>query len=293
MTHPLRDRTTAVQRHDAIEVLLAPGSTALKAIRDTMRGISDVERITSRIALRQVRPRELAGLRHTLNALPLLRAVVPQGQAMLLDDCVKDLSPSEALPALLQAAIAEEPAVQLRDGGVIASGFDATLDELRGISQNCDAFLLDLETRERARTGIANLRVQFNKVHGFFIEVTQGQIDKVPADYQRRQTLKNAERYITPELKAFEDKALSAQDRALAREKQLFEELLSELMTHLQTLSSLARALATLDAVAALAEKGILQPVVDQVFPLKEAAEAQRRMESRQNFGKIILKVGS
>ena len=257
LTHPLRDRTTAVHRHDAIEVLLAPGSRALKAIRETMRGVSDIERITSRIALRQVRPRELAGLRQTLNALPTLRAVVPQGLATLLDQCIHALSPSQALQVLLQAAIAEEPAVQLRDGGVIASGFDPALDELRGINQNCDAFLLDLETRERARTGIANLRVQFNKVHGFFIEVTQGQIDKVPADYQRRQTLKNAERYITAELKAFEDKALSAQDRALAREKQLFEEVLNELMTHLQTLSALARSLATLDAVAALAERAL------------------------------------
>ena len=120
---------------------------------------------------------------------------------------------------LLLRAIAEEPAVLLREGGVIATGFDADLDELRAIGQNCDAFLLDLEARERARTGIANLRVQFNKVHGFYIEVTASGLDKVPADYQRRQTLKNAERYITPELKTFEDKALSAQDRALARGK--------------------------------------------------------------------------
>ena len=114
----------------------------------------------------------------------------------------------------------------MRDGGVIATGLDAELDELRAIQDNCDGFLLELETRERARTGIANLRVQFNKVHGFYIEVTQGQLDKVPDDYRRRQTLKNAERFITPELKAFEDKALSAQDRALAREKWLYEQLL-------------------------------------------------------------------
>jgi DNA mismatch repair protein MutS len=257
LTHVLRDRTTAVQRHDAIEVLLAPGSAALQAIRDALRGISDVERTTSRVALRQVRPRELAGLRQTLNTLPMLQALVPLGQAALLDDCAAALSPPAELLALLQAAIAPEPAVQLRDGGVIATGFDATLDELRAISQNCDAFLLDLETRERTRTGIANLRVQFNKVHGFFIEVTQGQIDKVPGDYQRRQTLKNAERYITPELKAFEDKALSAQDRALAREKQLFEGVLADLMPHLSALSTLARALATLDALAALAERAL------------------------------------
>ncbi|MFM8898541.1 MAG: DNA mismatch repair protein MutS [Burkholderiales bacterium] len=257
LTHPQQDRSTATARHDAIEVLLQPGSSALKTIREALRGISDVERITARVALRQVRPRELAGLRHTLQALPQLQALLPLNQAALLDDCAAALTPPPELPALLQAAIAQEPAVLLRDGGVIASGFDATLDELRAISQNCDAFLLDLETRERARTGITNLRVQFNKVHGFFIEVTQGQVDKVPLDYQRRQTLKNAERYITPELKAFEDKALSAQDRALAREKQLFEGVLNDLMAHLDSLSALARSLATLDAIAALAERAL------------------------------------
>ena len=156
---------------------------------------------------------------------------------------------------LLTAAVAEQPAVWLRDGGVIASGFDAELDELRAINANCDAFLLDLEARERERTGIPNLRVQFNKVHGFYIEVTQGQKDKVPDNYQRRQTLKNAERFITPELKAFEDKALSASERALAREKFLFERLLDELGAFIDPLSRLARALSSLDALAALAER--------------------------------------
>ncbi|HRI17494.1 MAG TPA: DNA mismatch repair protein MutS, partial [Burkholderiaceae bacterium] len=154
-------------------------------------------------------------------------------------------------------AILEEPAALVRDGGVIAAGFDAELDELRGIQNNCDAFLLDLETRERARTGIANLRVQFNKVHGFYIEVTQSQSDKVPADYRRRQTLKNAERYITPELKTFEDKALSAQERALAREKMLYEQVVDTLMPHLAALSALARSLAALDALAALTERAM------------------------------------
>ena len=143
----------------------------------------------------------------------------------------------------------------LRDGGVIAAGFDAELDELRAITQNCDAYLLELEARERARTGIANLRVQFNRVHGFYIEVTQGQAAKVPPDYRRRQTLKNAERYITPELKAFEDKALSAQERALAREKQLYERLLDRLQEHVPALCELARSLAALDALGALAER--------------------------------------
>jgi DNA mismatch repair protein MutS len=184
-----------------------------------------------------------------------LREQVPVGESMLLDMLAEALTPPATIVDLLAAAIADEPAVLLRDGGVIAPGFDADLDELRGIGQNCDAFLLELEARERARTGITNLRVQFNKVHGFYIEVTQGQAAKVPPDYQRRQTLKNAERFITPELKRFEDKALSAQDRALAREKLLYDQLLDRLLAHIEPLSALARALASLDALAALAER--------------------------------------
>ncbi|MCR5864260.1 DNA mismatch repair protein MutS [Aquincola sp. J276] len=253
LTHPLRDRTVATARHDAIAALIA--SEGFEPLREALRHICDVERITSRVALRQVRPRELSGLRGTLATLPALRAAVPPGGAALLDELREALSPDPALAMLLTTAIAEEPAVLLRDGGVIAPGFDAELDELRAISQNCDAFLLDLEARERARTGIGNLRVQYNKVHGFYIEVTTSGIDRVPADYQRRQTLKNAERYITPELKAFEDKALSAQDRALAREKWLYDNLLHALQPHLATLAALARALTGLDALAALAER--------------------------------------
>ena len=276
LTHPQRERSSASARPDAIEALLAHGPEPL---RQALRGISDVERITARLALRQVRPRELSGLRATLQALPGLHAALPPGGDDLFDDdapgasitttaratttpaatllqaMARALHPTPELHDLLQRAIADEPAVLLRDGGVIATGFDADLDALRAIGQNCDAFLLDLEVRERARTGISNLRVQFNRVHGFYIEVTASGLGRVPADYQRRQTLKNAERYITPELKAFEDKALSAQDRALAREKWLFEHLLDQLQTHLPTLGALARALAGLDALAALAER--------------------------------------
>ena len=227
LTQPLRERRVASQRHDAIDALLAGG---FEPLRDALRGVSDVERITARIALRQVRPRELAGLRATLRRLPTLRAALPAKRSRACSTArAQALAPPTEIATLLARAIADEPAALLRDGGVIAAGFDAELDELRAIGQNCDAFLLELEARERARTGIANLRVQFNRVHGFFIEVTQGQADKVPADYQRRQTLKNAERYITPELKAFEDKALSAQERALAREKMLYEQVLDAL----------------------------------------------------------------
>ena len=257
LTHPMRDRTAASARHDAIDALSAHG---IAPLRQALRPVSDVERISARLALRQVRPRDLSGLRATLQGLAALRAALPAGDASappaaLLASLATALQPPPALLDLLLAALADEPAVLLRDGGVIATGYDADLDELRAIGQNCDAFLLDLEARERSRSGIANLRVQFNRVHGFYIEVSAGQAAKVPADYQRRQTLKNAERFITPELKTFEDKALSAQDRALAREKQLFEALLDQLQAHLPVLGALARALAGLDVLACLAER--------------------------------------
>ncbi|MDG0832252.1 DNA mismatch repair protein MutS [Pelomonas saccharophila] len=248
LLHPKRERGEAIARHDAIAALQAEG---FEPLREALKSVSDVERIAARIALRQVRPRELTGIRATLQVLPQLRAVTP---AALRD---ASLNPPADILELLERAIAAEPALLPRDGGVIADGFDAELDELRGIQQNCDGFLLDLETRERARTGIANLRVQFNRVHGFYIEVTQGQVDKVPMDYQRRQTLKNAERYITPELKAFEDKALSANERALAREKLLYEQVIDALISRLEPLAALGRTLAGLDALAALAERAI------------------------------------
>jgi DNA mismatch repair protein MutS len=252
LTHPLRERGAARERQGAMGVLLQTG--AGEGLRDALRHVSDVQRITARTALRQVRPRELAGLRETLLGLPTLRERVPTGTP-LLEELHAALTPDAAIATLLQQAIAAEPAVLLRDGGVIAPGFDADLDELRGIATNCDAFLLELEARERLRTGIGNLRVQYNKVHGFYIEVTAGQLDKVPLNYQRRQTLKNAERFITPELKAFEDKALSAQERSLAREKWLYEQVLDALQAHLTALAEAGRALASLDVLAALAER--------------------------------------
>jgi DNA mismatch repair protein MutS len=199
-----------------------PGGTA----RRTLRGVSDIERITARVALRSARPRDLSALRDSLAAWPSCAPPWAAPQAPLLERMLEELAtPDEALD-LLTRAIAAEPSTVLRDGGVIAEGFDADLDELRGIQTNCGAFLLELEARERERTGIANLKVEFNRVHGFYIEITAANAAKgeLPDDYRRRQTLKNAERFITPELKAFEDKALSAQERALAREKLLYEE---------------------------------------------------------------------
>ncbi|MCX7663798.1 MAG: DNA mismatch repair protein MutS, partial [Tepidimonas fonticaldi] len=230
LLEPPRDRAVARERLAAIGVLRTHGPDDL---RRGLRGLSDVERLAARIALRQARPRELAGLTQTLQRADHLAQAVAMladtHPATLLQCLAADLRPPLEVASLLARALLPEPAALIRDGGVIAAGYDAELDELRAIQANADAFLLDLEARERARTGIANLRVQYNKVHGFYIEVTQGQLDKVPDDYRRRQTLKNAERFITPELKAFEDKALSAQERALAREKWLYERLLDEL----------------------------------------------------------------
>ncbi|MDP3706764.1 MAG: DNA mismatch repair protein MutS [Polaromonas sp.] len=250
---PRRDRAQAAARLEAITQLRQGSQQTLRA---RLKGCSDVERITARIALRQVRPRELVALQLTLQKAELLTPV-DNGLAALLTTIFEDLQPPPGCAELLGRYVLDEPAALIRDGGVINHGCDADLDELRAIQTNCDEFLLDLEGREKARTGIANLRVQFNKVHGFYIEVTQGQLDKVPDDYRRRQTLKNAERYITPELKAFEDKALSAQERALAREKWLYEQLLDQLQDFIPALSRLARALASLDALCALAERSL------------------------------------
>ncbi|MCB2019001.1 MAG: DNA mismatch repair protein MutS, partial [Hydrogenophaga sp.] len=262
MLTPRRDRDEAKARLAAIGQLRSGSNAPLwQSLRSELKGSSDVERITARTSLRQVRPRELVGLTATLARARQLSITLAAGlgprPAALLQGIADDLTPPTGCAELLAQAIQPEPAALVRDGGVIADGFDAELDELRGIQTNCDGFLIDLETRERARTGIANLRVQFNKVHGFYIEVTQGQIDKVPDDYRRRQTLKNAERFITPELKAFEDKALSAQERALAREKFLYEHLLGEMQAWIDPLTRLARAMAALDALCALAERSL------------------------------------
>jgi len=273
LTHPQRERQQASQRHRAVAALLglsggpeastsvgqqpdAGTGPAFEALRQALRNISDVERITARIALQQVRPRELSGLRETLLALPVICATVAavREHSDLLAANEQALKPDTAILETL-GALATEPAAMVRDGGVIATGVDAELDDLRAVTQNCDAYLLDLESRERERTGINNLRVQFNKVHGFYIEVTSSGLDRVPATYQRRQTLKNAERFITPELKAFEDKALSAQDRSLAREKWLYEQMVASLALHLGALQRLGQALACLDVLGTLAER--------------------------------------
>ncbi|MEI2415558.1 DNA mismatch repair protein MutS [Orrella sp. JC864] len=265
--HPLRENAPVLARQQAVAALLAAstpegisGETLapaplLETLRASLYKLPDVERIAARVALRSVRPRELAALRDALAALPGLRALLDiDTAAARLHELAQALAPDAGIAELLGRAIAAEPAVAVRDGGVIAPGFDAELDELRGLSSEGGDFLMQIEARERARTGIANLRVEFNRVHGFYIEVSRGQADKVPEDYRRRQTLKNVERYITPELKAWEDKVLSAQDRSLAREKWLYEQVLDALAPHVSALSRCAAALAELDTLAALAE---------------------------------------
>ena len=252
--HARRDQAVARARHEAIAAL-AQGDAA-DGLSGILAEVPDIERITTRIALLSVRPRDLASLRDGLKQLPALRQGVARcfipGDSCLLREIHDALAPPEACLDLLTRAVTEEPAAMVRDGGVFARGFDTELDELRALSENAGQFLVDLETRERERTGIANLRVEYNRVHGFYIEVTNGQADKVPDDYRRRQTLKNCERYITPELKAFEDKALSAQDRALAREKQLYDELLACLAPHIGQLQTVAQGLAQIDTLVAL-----------------------------------------
>ena len=242
--HPLRDQAVLVSRHEAVEVFFEKNQD----INKILRRFADIERIASRIALKNARPRDLSGLRDSLGLLEGLRGLVP-GSVSLLKNLVQDLqTPAETL-SLLVKAIAPEPSAMVRDGGVMADGYSAELDELRGLQTNAGVFLISLEKKERDRTGIPNLKVAYNHVHGYYIEVTNAQAQKVPDDYRRRQTLKNAERYITPELKAFEDKALSARDRALALEKALYDGLLETLAPQVKALQQIARALAQLDVL--------------------------------------------
>ena len=255
--HPLREREIPALRHGAVEGLLDDYGRLAGEVRKALRGIADIERIAGRIALRNARPRDLASLRESLARLPELRAPLMAQPAPLLAQLFAELETPEAALGLLVRAIAAEPGAQVRDGGVIAPGYDPDLDELRSLNDNCGAFLVDMEVRERERTGIASLKVEFNKVHGFYIEVTHANVDKIPEDYRRRQTLKNAERYITPELKAFEDKALSAQERSLAREKLLYEAILDALLPVVPTLQTIARAVAQLDLLAGFAESAL------------------------------------
>ena len=243
--HPLRDQSALTARHDAVAAL----GDAHAALHKLLRRFADVERITGRIALKNARPRDLSSLRDSLALLPELVPTVPKNASLLVKMLGELEVPNDCL-ALLRRAVMEDPAAMVRDGGAIADGYHKELDELRALQTDSGTFLAELEQRERARTGIPNLRVAYNNVHGFYIEITNAHADKTPTDYRRRQTLKNAERYITPELNAFEDKALSARDRALALEKTLYDELLGLLAAHVPVLQRIARALAQLDVLA-------------------------------------------
>ncbi|MEO6968772.1 MAG: DNA mismatch repair protein MutS [Rhodanobacteraceae bacterium] len=250
---PLRDRDTLRRRHQALDALL--DSHAMEPLRERLRAIGDLERILARVALRSARPRDLATLRDGLMAAPALRSTIAALDSPRLHELVERIGEHAEIARVLTNAIVERPPLLLRDGGSIANGYDAELDELRLLSTNADQFLIELEERERAATGIATLKVGYNRVHGYYIEFGKTQSDKAPTHYTRRQTTKNAERYITEELKAFEDKVLSAKERALMRERALYEGVLDALAERLQPLKQAANAIAELDVLAAFAER--------------------------------------
>ncbi len=253
INRPLRDRDAVRRRHDAIEVLLA--ARASPTLAEILAGVGDIERILARIALKTARPRDLAVLRDSLAQLPALQQVLAALDSPLLAEVARGMGSHPQVQALLARAVVEHPPLVLRDGGVLARGYDAELDQLRDLSQNADQFLLDLEQRERGRSGIDTLKVSYNRVHGYYIEVSRSRADRVPDDYVRRQTLKGAERFITPELKKFEDQVLSARERALAREKALYDELLDALQPEIAALQQCAAAVAALDVLGNLAAR--------------------------------------
>ena len=253
LNRPLTNQQELRRRYQAIALLV--DARRFEALREPLRAIGDVERILSRIALRSARPRDLTALRSSLAVLPALRESLKRLEAPLIVELTGAVGEHADVRQLLQQAIAEEPSAMLREGDVIAPGYDAELDELRRISTHTDEFLLELEQRERERSGIPSLRLNYNRVSGFFIEVNRSQADNVPKDYIRRQTVKNAERFITPELKSFEDKVLGAREKALAKERELYDIVLTQLIDRLAALQATANALSALDTLAALAER--------------------------------------
>ncbi len=249
---PINDREIIEKRLDGVQRLV--DDYGFEPIREALKEIADLERILSRVALGSARPRDLSRLGSSLQQLPLIRSRLPNGSA-LLDQLAESLPDYEELTELVDRAIVDNPPVLIRDGGVIAEGYDTELDELRNISENAGEYLLDLEQRERTATGLSTLKVGYNRVHGYYIEISRAQSDQAPDTYQRRQTLKNVERFITPELKTFEDKALSSKSRALSREKHLYEALVREIAQSLSLLQATATALCDLDVLACFAER--------------------------------------
>ena len=253
LNRPLRDITVVEQRQQAVSALL--DGFHYEPVHDLLKSIGDIERILARVALRSARPRDLARLRDAFLSLPDLQNALTPVSSHHVVRLATIISEYPELSDLLERAIIDNPPVVIRDGGVIREGFDDELDELRNISENAGQFLLDVETRERERTGISTLKVGYNRVHGYYIEITRTQSGQAPVDYIRRQTLKNAERFITPELKEFEDKALSAKSRSLAREKALYDEVLETVAAELAPLQDAAQALAELDVLSNFAER--------------------------------------
>jgi len=253
INRPLRDQSQLKLRHDAIAALLL--NRDYSELQAQLKHIGDIERIISRVAIKSARPRDLFTLGNSLAQLPEIQIQLKQIASARLLDVSQFISEHPETVNLLQSAIKHNPPVVLRDGGVIAEGYDAQLDELRNLSKNADQFLIDLESREKARTGINTLKVSYNRVHGFYIEISRLQSDNVPDDYIRRQTLKSSERFITPELKAFEEKVLSAKEHALSREKALYEELLNKLLFNLNPLQLCAEGLSELDTLCCFAER--------------------------------------
>ena len=250
---PLRDQHVLRQRHQAVATLIE--SRADDSLREHFRALGDVERILTRVALRSARPRDLSTLRDGLAMLPAIRDAVASLDSPRLATLSAELGEHGDTASVLANAVAEQPPMKLSDGGVIASGHDAELDELRRLSTHADQFLIDLETRERESSGINSLKVGYNRVHGYYIEISKALAERAPVHYTRRQTLTNAERYITEELKSFEDKVLSARERSLSREKLLYEALLDALGERLEPLKRCASALSELDVLAGFSER--------------------------------------
>ncbi|MFJ2488028.1 DNA mismatch repair protein MutS [Pseudomonas sp. NPDC087639] len=255
LNRPLRDLTVLLARQTSITCLL--DGYRFEKLQPQLKEIGDIERILARIGLRNARPRDLARLRDALGALPELQVAMTDLEAPHLQRLATTTSTYPELAALLEKAIIDNPPAVIRDGGVLKTGYDSELDDLQSLSENAGQFLIDLEAREKARTGLSHLKVGYNRIHGYFIELPSKQAESAPADYIRRQTLKGAERFITPELKEFEDKALSAKSRALAREKMLYEALLEDLISQLPPLQDTAGALAELDVLSNLAERAL------------------------------------
>lgn len=253
LSRPLRDRETVGARHDAVALLI--DGLAYTSLRDALKPIADIERILARVSLRSARPRDLAGLGASLAALPEVAITFADIESPLLGTLAARLGDHARLAAELAQAIVDEPPLLARDGGVFRTGFDAQLDELRALSSNADGYLTAMETRERERSGIDSLKVGYNRIQGYFIEVSKQHSARVPADYIRRQTLTNAERYITEELKRYEDQVLGARDKSLAREKQLYDALLDRVAADLVPLQATAAAIAELDVLATFADR--------------------------------------